>query len=331
MINFGTVGTSWITEEFINTGKTFDEFKLTAVYSREEEKGRTFAEKHGVKNFYNNLDRMAKSDIDAVYIASPNSLHCSQVMLFMEHKKHVICEKPMASNCKELEMMFRCAKENNVLLMEAYKSALMPGFKTIKEQLPKLGVIRSIYINFSKYSSRYDAHKAGKPVNTFKAKFSNGAMMDLGVYCLYPVIILFGAPKEVKAFSTIIPDGVDGAGTTIMDYETFTATLNYSKVGNSFLPSEIQGEDATLCIDKFNIPEKIEVRYRDRRKEEIVISERQDSMCYEIEEFIRCIKEGHMQSPINSHKLSYDSMSVMDEVRRQTGIIYPADLIKINY
>jgi predicted dehydrogenase len=147
-------------------------------------------------------------------------------------------------------------------------------------------------INFSKYSSRYDAHKAGKPVNTFKAEFSNGALMDLGVYALYPIISLFGNPKEVKAFSTIIPDGVDGAGTTIMNYGNFTVTLNYSKVGNSFLPSEIQGEDATICIDKFNIPEKVEIRYRDGRREDIKFSQRQDSMCYEIEEFIRCMKEG---------------------------------------
>ncbi|MDF2686922.1 MAG: oxidoreductase [Clostridia bacterium] len=326
MINFGTIGTSWITEEFITTGKTFGEFNLAAVYSRDEEKGRVFAEKHGAKKIYTDMKEMAESDIDAVYIASPNSMHCSQSMFFMNHKKHVICEKPLASNCKELDEMFRCAKDNNVLLMEAYKSALMPGFKAIREQLPKVGALRSIYINFSKYSSRYDAHKAGKKVNTFKAEFSNGAMMDLGVYALYPIISLFGSPKEVKAFSTIIPDGVDGAGTTIMNYDTFTVTLNYSKVGNSFLPSEIQGEDATICIDKFNIPEKVEVRYRDGRREEINILQRQDSMCYEIEEFIHCIKEGLKQSQVNSHKLSYESMSIMDEVRRQTGVIYPADI-----
>jgi predicted dehydrogenase len=106
MINFGTVGTSWITEEFINTGKTFNEFNLAAVYSRDEEKAKTFADKHGVKSFFTDLKKMAESDIDAVYIASPNSLHCSQSIFFMKHKKHVICEKPLASNCRELNKMF---------------------------------------------------------------------------------------------------------------------------------------------------------------------------------------------------------------------------------
>lgn len=325
MIRFATIGTSWITEEFIETGKTFDEFNLSAIYSREEEKAKNFAQKHGVKKYYTDLEKMAKSDIDAVYIASPNSFHCSQSLLFMENKKHVICEKPLASNCRELEKMFNCAKKNNVLLMEAYKTASMPSFINLKNQLSKIGTVRSIYINFSKYSSRYDAHKAGKPVNTFKSEFSNGAIMDLGVYCLYPVISLFGSPKEVKAFSTIIPDGVDGAGTTILNYDTFVATLNYSKVGNSFLHSEIQGEDATICIDKFNIPERLEIKYRDGRTEEIIVPQRQDSMCYEIEEFIRCIKNGAVESEINSHSLSYKSMSVIDEVRKQTGIVYPAD------
>ena len=203
----------------------------------------------------------------------------------------------------------------------------MPGFISCKESLPKAGLLRSAYINFSKYSSRYDAHKRGENVNTFKAEFSNGAVMDLGVYCIWPMVALFGEPKDVKAFGITVPGGVDGTGTAIFLYDTFTVTLNYSKVSNSFLPSEIQGEDATICIDKFNIPEKVSVVYRDGRTENVPVDQREDSMCYEKEEFMDCIKNGRTESLVNTVKMSRSVMKILDEIRRQTGIVYPADNI----
>lgn len=326
MINFATVGTSWITEEFIAAGKTNCDFNLRAVYSRSEEKAAAFAKKHDAETYYCDFSKMLADDkTDAVYIASPNSLHCHQAIAAMNAGKHVFCEKPAASNLSELDRMIECADKNGVFFMEAFKSILMPGFVACRENLYKAGIIRSVYINFSKYSSRYDAHKRGENVNTFKAEFSNGAVMDLGVYCLWPVVALFGMPKEIKALGVKVPGGVDGAGTAILLYDTFTVTLNYSKVGNSFLPSEIQGEDATVCVDKFNIPEKVTVRYRNGTVEEIPVLQRADSMCYEADEFISCVKSGKKESPVNSRAMSRNVMILLDEIRRQTGVVYPAD------
>ena len=326
MINFATVGTSWITEEFIAAGKTNKEFRLYSVYSRNIEKAETFAAKHGAEKYSDNFKKMLADDkINAGYIASPNSFHASQAIDAMNAGKHVICEKPAASNLRELDKMLECAEKNGVLFMEAFKSLLMPGFKACKDSIAKAGTIRSVYINFSKYSSRYDAHKRGENVNTFKAEFSNGAVMDLGVYCLWPTVALFGMPKDVKAFGITVPGGVDGAGAALLLYDTFTVTLNYSKVSNSFIPSEIQGEDATVCVDKFNIPEKVTIRYRNGTTEPVLFSQRQDSMCYETDEFISCIKAGKKESETNTHQMSRNIMILLDEIRKQTGIVFPAD------
>ena len=325
-IKFATIGTSWITEAFIRGARHCEEFELWAIYSRSEEKAKAFAEKNDSKKYYTDLDEMlADKNIDAVYIASPNSLHAEQTIKAMNTGKHVICEKPVASNAVEFKEMTEVAKKNNVLLMEAFKSTLMPGFYKYKEILDKAGQIRSVFSDFSKYSTRYDAHKRGEDVNTFKAEFSNGALMDLGVYCLYPVVKLFGKPKEVKAFSTVIPDGVDGAGVTILDYGNFTATLKYSKVGNSFLPTEIQGEDATIIIDRINQPRTVEIIYRDGTKEFFNCELMDDDMYYEAREFIDCILAGKTESAMNDHKTSLAVMEVMDNARLQSGVIYPAD------
>ncbi|GJM74689.1 hypothetical protein HMSSN036_69050 [Paenibacillus macerans] len=106
MIRFGTIGTNWITERFIQAALETEQFVLTAVYSRTEEKGKEFAAKFGDPKVFTEVKVLAESaDVDAVYIASPNSLHAEQAILLMDHGKHVLCEKPMASNAAEVRRM----------------------------------------------------------------------------------------------------------------------------------------------------------------------------------------------------------------------------------
>ena len=136
MIRFGVVGTGWITEEFIRAASLNRNFVLTAVYSRTKARACEFARKYSVEQVFTNLDEMAKSAvIDAVYIASPNSCHAEQAILFMNHQKHVLCEKPIASNSEELLAMIAASRSNQVALMEALKTTFLPNFQAIRENL----------------------------------------------------------------------------------------------------------------------------------------------------------------------------------------------------
>ncbi|GAA3326643.1 hypothetical protein GCM10020331_063370 [Ectobacillus funiculus] len=106
MVRFGLVGTNWITESFLQAASQLDDFfSLTAVYSRTSERATEFAAKYGVTLTFTDLEKHGKksSEIDAVYIASPNSFHAEQAILFMNHGKHVLCEKPIASNAFEVK------------------------------------------------------------------------------------------------------------------------------------------------------------------------------------------------------------------------------------
>lgn len=326
MVRFATIGTNWITEAFINAARLVDSFELAAVYSRTDETAKRFAEKVGAPRTFTDLQELAKSnDIDAVYIASPNAFHAEQAILLMNHGKHVLCEKPLASNAKEVEAMIAAAKRNGVVLMEAMKSTLMPNFAAIRQHIHKLGRIRRYAANYCQYSSRYDAYKQGTVLNAFNPTFSNGALMDLGVYCLYPMVTLFGKPRSVKAQSVKLESGVDGEGAIVLDYGNMDAVVFYSKITNSHLPSEIQGEDGNMIIDAIHTPAKIEIRYRDGRVEDITVPQDKPPMYYEAEEFIRLIESGKHESTINSHCHSLWTMEIMDEARRQTGIVFPAD------
>lgn len=326
MIRFAVLGTNWITEEFIHAARETGEFALTAVYSRTEEKAAEFANKFEVPNRFTDLDAFVQSDaFDAVYIASPNSLHAQYAVHCMNHGKHVLCEKPAASNTAELSAMIEAARSNKVMFMEALKSTLMPNFKAIQENLHKLGPIRRYFAGYCQYSSRYDAYKQGTVLNAFNPIFSNGSLMDLGVYCIYPLAVLFGTPDRVQASGVLLESGVDGEGSLLLSYKEMDAVIMHSKIASSYLPTEIHGEHATMVIDKINQPEKVEIRYRDGSVENLTREQSARTMRYEAEEFIRLIQSGASESETNSHANSSIAMAIMDEARKQMGLVFPAD------
>jgi predicted dehydrogenase len=326
MVRFGVIGTSRIADEFVRCASLHSEFSLDAVYSRTEEQGRAFAEKYGVKNRFTNLQEMAQSNlIDAVYIASPNSLHAKQAVLFMSFGKHVLCEKPIASNRKELSIMVEASRKNQVLLMEAMKSTFLPNFQAVKHNIHKIGAVRKFFSNFCQYSSRYDRYKAGELPNAFNPALSNGSIMDIGVYCIYPAVYLFGKPEKITANGIMLNSSIDGAGSIILHYHDKEVIISHSKITNSEAINEIQGEDGIIVIDKISTPKMVKIIYRDGSSEDIQQEQCNASMYYEVEEFIHLIKNNKMESSINSLQLSLDVMEIIDECRTQIGLRFPAD------
>ncbi|MGH4125174.1 MAG: Gfo/Idh/MocA family protein [Clostridium sp.] len=327
VIRFGVIGTNNITDWFLNGASQVKDFILTAVYSRSEEKGKAFAEKHNVENVFTDLFEMAKSDlIDAVYIASPNAIHAEQAIVFLNHKKHVLCEKAFASNASQVISMINAAKNNQVILMEAMKTTELPNFKIIKENLHRIGKVRKYFGSYCQYSSRYDKYREGIVLNAFNQNLSNGGLMDIGVYCIHPMINLFGKPKEIKATALILESGVDGEGSIIFKYDEMDAIAMYSKITNSKLYSEIQGEDGNIIIENINKFEKVKIVFRDGKEEDLTQFHNEHDMCYEIDTFITMIKNGDIEGSSNLLQTSKWVMETMDEVRKQIGLVFPADL-----
>ncbi|MBD0383792.1 Gfo/Idh/MocA family protein [Paenibacillus sedimenti] len=326
MIRFGIIGTNWITETFIEAAKETGEFALTAVYSRTEDKAREFAAKFEIPHQFTDLETFVRSgEFDAVYIASPNSLHAEQAVLCMNHGKHVLCEKPAASNARELAAMVATAEQNNVVFMEALKSTLMPNFQAIQDNLHKIGPVRRYFASYCQYSSRYDAYKQGTVLNAFNPVFSNGSLMDLGIYCIYPLAVLFGKPDRIQANAILLESGIDGEGSLLLGYKDMDAIIMHSKITSSYAPTEIQGENGTMVIDKINEPEKVEIRYRGGVVEDLTRPQSTRTMMYEAAEFIRLIKSGTLESRTNSHATSTVVAGIMTEARRQVGLVFPAD------
>lgn len=334
-IRFGVIGTNFISDWVISGARQDERFELTAVYSRTRETADAFAQKHHIPHTFTKLTDMAKSElIDAVYIASPNFLHAEQSILFMNHGKHVLCEKPLASNAKEVKAMIAAAEKNKVVLMEAMKPTLTPNFLSVKNNLHRVGKVRRYFSCYCQYSSRYDKYKEGIILNAFNPEMSNGAMMDIGIYTLYPLIVLFGRPQRVDASGILLSSGVDGQGAVNLQYDGMNATILYSKIANSALPTEIQGEDGNITLDRINLIGSVSFSPRHQAAsgkalpavpEDISAPTDKEEYYYEVAEFINLILRGQKSSAINSWENSLITIEVIDEIRRQLGVVYPAD------
>lgn len=324
MVKFAVIGTNKITDNFIEAAKLCKEFELVAVYSRTKERALEFATKHGVSLVYDDLEELALSkEVDAVYIASPNSLHAYQSIRMLKCKKHVLCEKTIASNRRELESMLKAANENGVVLLEAMRSVFDPGFKAVMNNIGKIGTVRRATFQYCQYSSRYDNFKKGIIENAFNPSFSNGALTDIGVYCVHPLVKLFGMPKKISGNSIFLKNGVEGAGTIIAEYEDMLGELIYSKITNSKLESQIQGEEGSMLIKEIQDIREITISYNHGETEKILIDKYKNNMYYEVEEFIRLVENNESARRHNEYSLM--QLSIMDEARRQMGIIFPAD------
>ncbi|WP_124065504.1 Gfo/Idh/MocA family oxidoreductase [Clostridium sp. E02] len=324
MIRFATIGTNFIVRKFLEAAAKSSELLYIASYSRDEEKAKAFAAEYSACRYCTDLMGLANSkDVDAVYIASPNSLHFEQSILMLSHGKHVLCEKTITSNQLELDKLIETADKNHVVLLEAMRSVFDPGFAVIQDNLHRLGLIRRVSFQFCKYSSRYDNFKKGVIENSFNPLFSNGALMDIGVYCIHPLVKLFGLPNKIISDAIFLHNGVDGAGTILARYEQMQAELIYSKISDSHIPSQIQGEDGTLVIEEIPNPCKITFYGKNGETEVLMSREPESNMIYEIKEWIGQIKgERDWHESMRSSRME---LQMMDEVRRQLSIKFPAD------
>ncbi|TDL31451.1 Gfo/Idh/MocA family oxidoreductase [Jeotgalibacillus sp. S-D1] len=325
-MRLGVVGTNWITDTLIQAAKDVDSVDIQAVCSRSNEKGSAFASKHNIPFVYTSMKEMCNSgEIDGVYIATPNAVHHEQTIECLEAGIPVLCEKPLTATYDLAEKMVQASRQNGVLLMEAMKSTLMPNFKRVQELLPSLGAIRQYSAHYGQYSSRYDKFKAGDIQNAFKPEMANGSLMDLGVYTLYPLVKLFGMPEEVKAISTNLHTGVDGQGMVLLSYGEMNAVITFSKITNSYLPSEIAGEEAALHISHIGSPDGVRRITKEGGSEDLTVEQSKAPMAYELEEFVRAYENGQIESSINTHELSLNVVALLQTIRQQIGIVYPLD------
>lgn len=325
-MKYAIIGTSWITQAFIDSANTIEDFTLGGVYSRSLAHAVEFASKNNCDYAYDDLVTLAKSGMDAVYIASPNSLHYEQAKLFLTHGKHVICEKPAAVWPEQLRALHDLAHENGLVFMEAIMMLHQPHLGAVKNSLEKLGKIETARFDFCQYSSRYQSYIDGNLPNIFNPHFATGCMMDLGVYVVYPAIYLFGRPKEIITRANFLPSGADISFSSLFIYDDKHIVLTASKAAESRIGSEILGNKGTMTIGTLFQLADIGIEYIDGKRETIIGEiPRLELMANEAKDFIRYVKRPRESARelALAQQLSLTVLETIAEMRRQAGIIFP--------
>ena len=346
---FGIVGTGRISDWVLKGAVLEPRFEAVAVCSRSMENAAAFAAKHGIEKTFTDIDALASDpSVDAIYIGTPNHTHHDIAIRCINLGKHVLCEKPMASNALEVSEMIAAAKRNGIVLMEAMISTLSPNFRMVQARLKEMGPVRNYSGAFCQYSSKYDLLKRilsgeeDSPVpSSFNPDRSGGALTDIGIYPIYPMVTLFGMPSGIKAnvLTVNVPTSrgmspIDLQGAVLFEYEGMTASAVYSKVADSRLRTEISCEKGIISLDQIHITRHVEFiphgaptsgRSSGPSKQDITVQCDPDEYLCEFKEFIDIIEDGSHESRNNSLDNSLAVARIMDEIRRQAGVTFPSD------
>jgi predicted dehydrogenase len=328
-MKIGIIGTGWIAESFVEGAIDSGLWDVYAVYSRKRESGLAFANKYKINNVYTTLDDLASSGIDAVYIASPNSLHVEQSIFFLNHHIHVICEKPASAHPEDIRSIAELCVKNNVIFMEAIMYMHLPMRAELKESLSKIGHISFVKFDFCQRSSKYDAFLSGSLPNVFNPAMEAGALMDLGIYCIYPALDLFGIPDKYSIDVKMLSSGVDGSGIISLIYNDKIVSIPYSKVGQAIQNSEIQGDKGTISISSISKLENIVIYYNEGNTEKVSgVIPKYKLMEYEAVDFYKFINEPE------KYKLQYREClnktfqisKFLEKLRKNAHIFFPNDI-----
>ncbi|MDR1606197.1 MAG: Gfo/Idh/MocA family oxidoreductase [Streptococcaceae bacterium] len=327
-LKLGVIGTGWISRAFVDAALSTKRYTFSAVFSRSLASGITFTEDFEDIAVFDQFSEFINSDLDVIYIASPNALHFEHAKAAISAGKHVIVEKPAFSNPKELETIITHAAQMKVLFFEAARNLHEKSFDIIRDFLADKTVVGADF-TYAKYSSKMPALLAGDLPNKFNPKFSGGLLADLGVYLLYAALAFFGKPKYAHYDANLLESGVDVSGVGVLVYDDFKVALKTGGNYNSFLPCEIYTTTGTLILDAVNAISSARFVSLDGSSQTLAIQALDDNMREEALDFAEVIDnptdchyfeeyEAWLSLAINVSETSY-------AMRESAGIKFDAD------
>ena len=324
-MKLGILGTGMIVKDLLSTihELAFDKVVLLATEQTQKE-AQEMVESYGLDDVYINYDELLKSDVDTIYVALPNHLHYAFAKKALEADKNVIVEKPFTYNSKEAQELVDLAKNKQCFLFEAMTVHYMPAMLQLKKDVMQLGKMKIISLNYSQYSSRYDAFKQGQILPAFDYHKSGGALYDLNVYNIHFVLDLFGQPKEVNYYPNI-ERGIDTSGVLILDYDNFKAVLIGAKDCRAPLMNTLQANQGHVVITTPVSRLRDYQVSQNQHEEHKTFTSQTHAMYYEFKEMKRMIEDNDHVKADAMLKLSLMASQVMTEARRKAGIVFDAD------
>lgn len=321
-LNWAVLGTGVIANEMAQALVKMNK-RLYAVANRTHQKALDFAERYGVQKVYDQIDEVFEDEaVDIIYITSPHNTHYEFMKKALEHGKHILVEKSITLNSRELDEMIALAAEKKLVLAEAMTIWHMPIYKKLWEiiQSGQLGKVQIITMNFGSFKE-YDMSN-----RFFNMNLAGGAMLDIGVYALSIVrSFMEEKPEDIVSQWKASPTGSDEQATILLkNKQEQMATVALSMHSKQPKRAMISCEKGYIEIMEYPRADKaVIVDAESGERTEIESGETANALYYEMMDMEQAVRSGDASNM--QLQYSKDVMDIMTKLRKDWGMKYPGE------
>lgn len=320
-LRWGVVGTG-IATRLVEAVHAHTPQRVVAWTARDPERTQAVARAHGVERCHPDVAALvADPDVDAVYVATPHTLHREHALAAIAAGKHVLVEKPMATNAADAEAITSAARAAGVLAMEAMWTRYLPQTDVLRQVLADglLGDVHLVRADFG-FVAPYDAaHRLWDPA------LGGGALLDVGVYPVNLASLVLGRPGAVVAVGTLAPTGVDATAALLLSHDDGSRALLSTSLTTS-LPATalVAGSAGHVAFpDPFWAPSELTVRLEGDDEPRTWAHPHPagvpDGFAFQVTAFAHHVEQGLLESPLQSHAETVSVLATLDEARRQVA------------
>lgn len=326
-IRWGILGCGKIARKFASDLALVKNARLMAVGARSVESAKKFSQEFNIGKAYGSYQGLASdAEVDVIYVATPHALHCEHVMLCLQNKKAVLCEKAFAINIRQAKEMIAFARSQKVFLMEAFWTRFLPHYQKVKELIAqnKIGTIKYIHAEFG--------FKPAEPISPriYELALGGGSLLDIGVYPVFFALDLLGAPDQISATASFAPSGADDqCAIQLTNTNGAIAQLFSSFQSNLANGADVVGDLGRIRLThRFHGPTtQLEFYSTTQESKQVIEFEIAKGFGYEYEaqHVTECLLNGLTESPTRKLEETLLLMETLDQIREQIGLRYPAD------
>jgi predicted dehydrogenase len=319
-LRWGVLGPGWIAERFVGSLRRSTRQPVVAVASRDLGRAEAFAARWGVDRAYGSYRALVEDPgVDVVYVATPHNAHRPCALLAIEAGRHTLVEKPLALNATEVEELAAAARDHGVFLMEALWTVFLPKFDVLRQVLADglLGEVRSVLAD--------NGEHFGPEHRIMRADLAGGPLLDLGTYPVALATMVLGPAERVLASGQPAPSGVNGQASILVSHAGGAqSVLHTTLFSDTPTAATIAGTEATATIPgPFYQPGDLRVRFWDGA----ALDHREPAaghtaLHFQAAHLAAAVHDGLLESPLRPLADSLATIRVVDEVRRQLGIVF---------
>lgn len=323
-VRWAIMGTGGIARAFATALMETPGARVAAVGSRSIDSARAFASDFGAPACYGSYEALAQaSDIDIIYIGTPHPMHAQNAMLALEGGKAVLCEKPFTMNLREAEQVVALARKKKLFLMEAMWTRMLPALAEVRRIINagEIGTVYQVHADFGFAATQDPAHRVNR------LELGGGALLDLGIYPLSISYALLGPVASVQAQAFLGDGGIDLTTGFSMKHDSGALSVCSCSL-RARTPCEltVSGSLGQVRMDAmFHLAKTVTVKLADGSVRTIQTPYLGNGYVHEAIEAGRCLRAGLLESPHMLHDDTLAMMRLLDTIRAQIGLRYPAD------